>query len=394
MKYRFGLQTSILALCLILTTRSLSAAEADEPAFILEQARDAAKAVKTVNYRFTYEGTGSLAGTFEGSVKLKKDKVPTGGLLWISMNVPETHGVPGPTHRLVIATDGKVIQAIDERKKTFSFGSPGPHSIHLLSYAYYGVLFQFLQPEPFAPELAGPIQSAGKATIHGVSCDVIKATNNSFGGADVWWYIGEEDKLPHAQKWVVTQEGVSGSFSFQMQDLRTNNPMSAADFTITPPGDYNRINEDDRKIAVGEPAPNWLLRTAMGQSVQLSELEGNIVVMDVWASWCPPCWRLMPIIEDLTQKFQQKKVRVFGVNAWESPDLDPSKYAKEKGIHYKILLHGESLATQYKIASMPALFVIDQEGNFLYIKNPVMENPDQIGKELALIIDQALGSGD
>lgn len=355
----------------------------------LENAANACKSIQSLTYDFTYEGVGSLAGHFTGKVRLLKSDSPGAGFIWIEMAVPEVHGGVQSPKRLTIATNAKMIQSIDERRRTLSQGSIAT-SGHLLSYAYYGVLFQFLQPNPFEIELKGPLQNAGTQKINGVLCDVIKAENNSFGGADVWWYLGREDKMPHAQKWVATQPGVQGEFLFRISNLATNTKLTEQNFHLTAPEGYKFIDEDNRKIAVGERAPDWVLSAQSGTKVHLSDLEGTVVVLDFWASWCPPCWTFMPILENLRKQYADKKVLFFGVSAWESPDIDPITYAQEKGIGYKILLHGEEIASQYKIFGLPALFVIDAKGNFAYLQNPVASNPEEVSKELVAAIANAL----
>jgi peroxiredoxin len=362
-----------------------------DPGVALNQATAAIDSARSVSYDFTYEGHGSLAGHFTGSVKIMRAEAPGQGRVWITMQAPAVHGSKEDAHALTIAVEGAQITHVDEARKIVSRGSLQGGSAHLMGYAYYGVLFQFMQPEPFATELQDSLLAfTGTEVVHGVRCDRVKAANNSFGGADVTWSLGEDDRLPHAQTWEVTQEGVTGGFRFEIHNLDAAAPLTEADFTISVPAGYTLVDEDARNVAVGETAPDWALLTADGEEVRLSDLRGQVVVLDFWASWCTPCWQLMPVFDEVAGAFQGRAVRFLGVNAWESPTVDPQTYMKQKELSYDVLMHGEAVAGDYKIGSLPALFVIDAAGRIVYVNNPVMRQPELVSGELRQAIENAL----
>jgi thiol-disulfide isomerase/thioredoxin len=367
------------------------ASGAPDPAEILEEAPRALASTGDITYRFVYTGHGSLAGHFSGRVKLKKGKAPGRGAMWVSMQVPERHGSTENPRTLRIATRGSGIRVLDERRRTVSHGTLTGGSGHLLTYAYYGVLFQFVRLQPFAAELGDSlIAYVGVDTVNGVPCDVVQAANNSFGGADVHWIIGRDDRLPHAQHWDVTTPGVTGGFQFEIDSLVSNAELSDADFDIGTPAGYVEVDEDARNVGIGRPAPDWTLRTHDGKAVHLADLRGEVVVLDFWASWCPPCWKLMPEFDSVAKEFEGRGVRFFGVNAWESPSVDPAAYEAERSIGYPVLIEGETIAADYKIGSLPAVFVIDRAGRIAYLNNPVARSPSVVGGELRQAITQAL----
>jgi thiol-disulfide isomerase/thioredoxin len=367
------------------------AAQERDPKQVLAEATNALVALKMVSYDFTYEGSGSLAGHFSGDVRILKGATPAETRLGVTMAVPAVHGGSEDPQQVEIALSGGNIQVKDEARRTFTTGTMSGGSAHLMSYAYYAVLFQFMQPAPFETELADSLLSyQGTATVDGVQCDVVKASNNTYGGADITWFIGRDDHLPHAQVWEVTTPGVDGRFRFEIRNLNPNAVLSIEDFSLAASGEWTLVDEDARNIGVGAPAPAWTLDTADGGSLSLDDLRGEVVVLDFFASWCTPCWQLMPEFERVAKQFEGRPVRFYGVNAWESPGTDPRAYMKEKGISYPVLLNGETIAQDYKIGSLPVLYVIDRKGRVTYVSNPVLRAPNQTGAELKAAIEKAL----
>jgi len=384
-------RVSFLAFTLACACHSIAAASTEDPARLLDEATRAMAAAGDITYDFTYDGHGSLAGHFSGKVRLKKGTSPEQSAIWVSMQVPARHGGADDPKELRIATQGSRIRVLDARRRTVSHGTLTGGSAHLMSLAYYGVLFQFLQPEPFAVESSDSSKShAGADTVKGVACDVVRATNDSFGGADVRWSLGRADHLPRAQQWDVTTPGVVGGFRFEIADLEAHAHLSPADLEVETPEGWVEVDEDRRNVGLGEPAPDWTLRSSDGHPVRLSELRGHVVVLDFWASWCLPCWQLMPEFDSVASEFTDRPVRFFGVNAWESPGVDPARFMAKRSIGYPVLRAGETIAADYKIGSLPAVFVIDREGRITYLNNPVARGPSVIGGELRKAIREAL----
>lgn len=125
----------------------------------------------------------------------------------------------------------------------------------------------------------------------------------------------------------------------------------------------------NRQLAVGDVAPNWTLSDAKGRTHSLSDYRGKIVVLDFWASWCGKCASLMPQLEKLHQKYKDKGVVVLGVNLLEDGKNDPVKMMREKGMTYKILLKGDTMAAEYGVEIVPMIYVIGADGKVLYFQS-------------------------
>jgi thiol-disulfide isomerase/thioredoxin len=115
--------------------------------------------------------------------------------------------------------------------------------------------------------------------------------------------------------------------------------------------------------ACAEQAINFELKDLSGKTVSLEELNGKVVFVDFWATWCPPCRASIPAVESLYEKYKDDdNVCFIGINLSEDKET-VSKFVKREGIQYLVLLSNNKVITDYKIRSIPAFFIIDKDGN-------------------------------
>jgi thiol-disulfide isomerase/thioredoxin len=117
-------------------------------------------------------------------------------------------------------------------------------------------------------------------------------------------------------------------------------------------------------LAVGTDAPDWTLNDPSGKPHKLSDYRGSVVILDFWATWCGPCAQLMPKMQKLQDKYAEKGVRVFGVNAWER--ADPVSIMMQKRLTYSILLNGERIASSYGVINLPVVYVVGVDGKIIH----------------------------
>ena len=122
--------------------------------------------------------------------------------------------------------------------------------------------------------------------------------------------------------------------------------------------------EIPKLLGVGEMAPDWRLTDAAGNTHTLSEYRGKVIVMDFWATWCEPCKEIMPRMQKLYDKYRDKDVVVFGVNAWEQKD--PVAFMEKKRFAYQLLLKGEQIAESYRVIILPSIYMIGFDGRIIY----------------------------
>ena len=123
---------------------------------------------------------------------------------------------------------------------------------------------------------------------------------------------------------------------------------------------------------VGKAAPEinakyWL----NSQPLTLKGLQGKIVVVEFWATWCPPCRKSIPHLIELNKKFAGKGVVIMGLTNEPKEKVEP--FAKEIGMDYAI--GGESTsAKEYGVTGIPTAFIVDTAGKITWQGHPM--NPE------------------
>ena len=109
-------------------------------------------------------------------------------------------------------------------------------------------------------------------------------------------------------------------------------------------------------------APDFELETFDGGTLRLSDLEGKVVVLNFWASWCPPCRWEMPFFETMWNEYRDRDVVFVGVAMSDTLE-DAQSFAEESGVTYPIGLdQTREIVRDYEVRSLPTTFFIDKEG--------------------------------
>lgn len=128
-------------------------------------------------------------------------------------------------------------------------------------------------------------------------------------------------------------------------------------------------SEDTPKVSmapigldVGNMAPDFKLKTLDGETVRLSDFRGERVMVNFWATWCPPCRAEMP---DLEKFHQNTDIVILGVNLYDTENSieKVEQFAEEYGLSFPILLDGQSdVANLYQIQPIPTSYMVDSNG--------------------------------
>lgn len=115
---------------------------------------------------------------------------------------------------------------------------------------------------------------------------------------------------------------------------------------------------------VGFPAPAFALDTLSGETIHLEDMAGKVVVLNFWASWCPPCKAEMAAFEALQQAYSGNEVVILAVNTTYQDDLSAAtQFAADRGLTFPILIDADGqVSDTYQVLAMPSSFFIDRAG--------------------------------
>lgn len=111
-------------------------------------------------------------------------------------------------------------------------------------------------------------------------------------------------------------------------------------------------------------APGWQLQSMEGKPVKLSDYKGKVVVLNFWATWCPPCREEIPDLVLLQQQYASQGLVVLGISMDRGGPAMVVSFAKKYGINYPVVLGDERTSEAYGgIQALPTTFIIDRKGN-------------------------------
>jgi len=120
-------------------------------------------------------------------------------------------------------------------------------------------------------------------------------------------------------------------------------------------------------LRTGAPAPTFALNSSLGKPVNLTDLKGQIVLMNFWASWCGPCRKEMPILEQLSKQYKSRGVTLVGVNV-EPDSAAAATWLKATPVSFPILFDVDSKVSKlYQVEGMPNTVILDRKGTVRYI---------------------------
>lgn len=114
-------------------------------------------------------------------------------------------------------------------------------------------------------------------------------------------------------------------------------------------------------------APDFVLKSASGENVRLSELKGRVVMLNFWATWCGPCAEEIPALNELHESLDPDDFELLGINL----DEDESKamyLAKKLDVNFPVLFdRDKDVSRNFDIKAMPTTIVIDRAGKIRHV---------------------------
>jgi len=180
-------------------------------------------------------------------------------------------------------------------------------------------------------------------------------------GLLTWWILGTGSPLQAVPTPTLTPDTVS-------------NPAATAEtwpLPTRPVFNWSQSPLADSQAIVGAAVPDFELLDRDGNPVRLSDLQGQVVVVNFWASWCPPCRDEMPALQALAQDYADQGLVVLGVNTtYTDSREDALEFIDTLGLTFPILFDetGEVTEKSYGVFGLPVTFWIKPDGTIHLIK--------------------------
>jgi cytochrome c biogenesis protein CcmG/thiol:disulfide interchange protein DsbE len=121
-------------------------------------------------------------------------------------------------------------------------------------------------------------------------------------------------------------------------------------------------------------APDFVLGTLDGEQIPLSDLRGTPVLLNLWASWCPPCRAEMPAIQEVYEQNHERGLQVLAVNMTYQDSVSAAEaFVRGYGLTFPVLIDSDGIVGKsYQMRALPSTFFIDHEG---VIKKVIIGGP-------------------
>ncbi len=117
----------------------------------------------------------------------------------------------------------------------------------------------------------------------------------------------------------------------------------------------------------GQNAPDFVLKSATGENLRLSEFRGDVVMINFWATWCGPCRQEMPLLDDLYGRYQRVGFNLLGVNI-DDDSRRAMQMVEELGVSFPVLFdESKEVSKLYEVEAMPVTVLVDREGRVRHV---------------------------
>lgn len=140
----------------------------------------------------------------------------------------------------------------------------------------------------------------------------------------------------------------------------------AAGLALAMVAQLHAVGEREETLVPGEAAPDFAMPTHAGGTVTLEALRGQVILLDFWATWCPPCAEEMPSLVKLAREYERRGVKLIAASRDEpmtaSAAVNAFDARRAPGVAGYTALASDDVATRYKAAVLPTLYVIGRSG--------------------------------
>lgn len=371
----------------LLVARAVGAAEeAPDATQLLRGATDRIRHAETFTGDFAFEVTVGLPGLEHSrSVNYKIAAERPNRLLFLRVD-----GDMGAT----VVSDGEtLLQYVAELHQYTK--APAPESLDAFSSSVSGMMLieggmggfmmALLADDPLERLTANVTASeyVGRETVDGVACHHLRLMQEEWD-IDIWVTAEGEPTLrrirPDLSKQFGDEEKEAGftmAISLDYTNWNFGCEIPEGTFAFTPPSRTELVEEFEAiapsevlpPIAsihplIGEPAPTFALVKLEGdEAFELKQAIGKqVIVLDFWATWCPPCVEGLPKLAEVAKDFEDKSVAVYAVNVEEEPEA-VREFLQSHELKLQVLLDSNSsVAQKYNVSGIPQTVIIGLDG--------------------------------
>ena len=147
---------------------------------------------------------------------------------------------------------------------------------------------------------------------------------------------------------------------------------------------FNLISEAEER----SKAPDFNLEDFNGKSKSLSEFKGKVVLLNFWATWCPPCRAELPELSEIYTRYKDRGVAIIGINLDEERDKDVKKFLSDRKIILPVLHGNNKVVEAYgNFFGIPTSFLIDKNG-YMSKSFPGYQPKETFEAEIKKIIEE------
>jgi peroxiredoxin len=158
-----------------------------------------------------------------------------------------------------------------------------------------------------------------------------------------------------------------------------------AGWLISPPGPRQAIAAT---LGAQKTAPAWELKDVNGKTLKSSDFKGKVVVLDFWATWCPPCRAEIPGFVELQKKYSEQGLTIVGISLDEKGPSVVKPFMKKFNINYPVVMGDDKVVEAFGgVESIPTTFVIDRTGKIVS-KHVGLAEKSQFEKEIRPLLNE------
>jgi thiol-disulfide isomerase/thioredoxin len=124
-----------------------------------------------------------------------------------------------------------------------------------------------------------------------------------------------------------------------------------------------------RATGIGDAAPRFALPTAQGTTIALDKLRGQVVYVDFWASWCGPCRRSFPWMNELQQRYGNRGFTIVAINV-DAKREDAERFLQQYPAAFAVVYDAAGATPgAYDVKAMPSSYIVDPQGSVAWVEH-------------------------